>query len=106
MSGVSLGLYELIAARDRPTDKMMADGASEEESAAGGEDLLMEISNILNTGLDRASLSILVEMLQQGVHPEALARVVLELDKALMDVKKKEETKALALQMPQTHREP
>ncbi|CDJ48441.1 UPF0582 protein C13orf37, related, related [Eimeria brunetti] len=57
-----------------------------------GEELLMEISNILNTGLDRTSLSILVQLLQQGVHPEALARVVLELDKALLEVKAKEET--------------
>ncbi|CDJ59307.1 hypothetical protein, conserved [Eimeria maxima] len=70
----------------------MAHALSDDSSAASGEDLLMDISNILNTGLDRSSLSILFEMLQQGVHPEALARVVLELDKALIDVKKKEET--------------
>ncbi|CDI81538.1 UPF0582 protein C13orf37, related, related [Eimeria praecox] len=69
----------------------MAHALSEEDCRNAGEDMLMEISNILNTGLDRASLSILIEMLEQGVHPEALARVVLELDKALLDVKKKEE---------------
>lgn len=70
----------------------MAHALSDDSSAASGEDVLMDISNILNTGLDRSSLSILFGMLQQGVHPEALARVVLELDKALIDVKKKEET--------------
>ncbi|CDJ37510.1 hypothetical protein, conserved [Eimeria tenella] len=58
------------------------------------EDLLMEISNILNTGLDRESLTILTKMLEQGVHPEALARVVLELDRALLDVREKEKKAA------------
>ncbi|OEH75260.1 hypothetical protein cyc_02712 [Cyclospora cayetanensis] len=53
--------------------------------------ILMEISNILNTGLDRPSLSLLVRMLEQGVHPEALARVVLELDRELRNVKAKED---------------
>ncbi|CDJ62046.1 hypothetical protein, conserved [Eimeria necatrix] len=58
------------------------------------EDLLVEISNILNTGLDRESLTILTKMLEQGVHPEALARVVLELDRALLDVREKEQKAA------------
>ena len=39
----------------------------------------MEISQILNTGLDKTTLSILVGLCEQGVNPEALAEVVLEL---------------------------
>ena len=40
---------------------------------------LFEISNILNTGLDRETLAILVNLCESGVHPEALAAVVKEL---------------------------
>lgn len=60
-------------------------------SPAEAEDLLMEISTILNTGLDRASLRVLLKLLEEGVHPEALARVALELDRELLNVKHKEE---------------
>lgn len=38
-----------------------------------------DISEILNTGLDRRSLSILMQMTEAGVNPEALAAVVREL---------------------------
>lgn len=41
--------------------------------------MLHEISTILNTGLDRKTLSILVELIESGVNPEALAAVVKEL---------------------------
>jgi hypothetical protein len=37
---------------------------------------LYEISGILNTGLDRESLKLCVELLETGVNPEALATVV------------------------------
>jgi len=40
---------------------------------------LYEISRVLNTGLDRETLSILIELIEQGVNPEALAVVVKEL---------------------------
>lgn len=38
-----------------------------------------EISALLNTGLDRETLSILVSLCELGVNPEALAAVVSEL---------------------------
>lgn len=38
-----------------------------------------EISNLLNTGLDKESLSILMGLIESGVNPEALAYVVKEL---------------------------
>ncbi len=42
-------------------------------------ELVSEISNILDTGLDKETLSILIGLLEQGVNPEALAAVVREL---------------------------
>ena len=42
---------------------------------------LYDISNILDTGLDRETLSILVGLCETGVNPEALAAVVKELQR-------------------------
>jgi mitotic-spindle organizing protein 1 len=42
-------------------------------------DIIYEVSRILNTGLDRHTLSILVGLCEAGVNPEALAAVVKEL---------------------------
>jgi mitotic-spindle organizing protein 1 len=44
-------------------------------------DALQELSNVLETGLDRESLSILLELTESGVNPEALAMLVKELRK-------------------------
>lgn len=38
-----------------------------------------EISKLLDTGLDRETLAILVALIENGVNPEALAAVVKEL---------------------------
>uniref|UniRef100_A0A8C5VCW9 Mitotic-spindle organizing protein 1 n=1 Tax=Microcebus murinus TaxID=30608 RepID=A0A8C5VCW9_MICMU len=45
-------------------------------------DVLLEISRILNTGLDMETLSICVRLCEQGINPEALSSVVKELRKA------------------------
>jgi mitotic-spindle organizing protein 1 len=42
---------------------------------------IYEMSRLLNTGLDRETLSILVTLCESGVNPEALAVVVKELRK-------------------------
>ncbi|KAG7037202.1 Mitotic-spindle organizing protein 1B, partial [Cucurbita argyrosperma subsp. argyrosperma] len=42
-------------------------------------DLAFHISNILNTGIDRHTLSVLIALCDMGVNPEALAAVVKEL---------------------------
>ena len=42
-------------------------------------DVLHELSELLNTGLDRATLGTLVSLCEHGVHPEALAALVIEL---------------------------
>lgn len=49
-------------------------------------DDLFELSTILNTGLDRETLSVLVELCECGVNPEALAAVVKELRRESADV--------------------
>ncbi|KAL3506651.1 hypothetical protein ACH5RR_032033 [Cinchona calisaya] len=42
-------------------------------------DLAFHVSNILETGLDRHTLSILIALCEMGLNPEALAAVVKEL---------------------------
>lgn len=44
--------------------------------------VLLEISRLLNTGLDMESLSICVRLCEQGINPEALSAVIKELRKA------------------------
>ena len=44
-------------------------------------DILYEMSQILNCGLSKETLNILVNMIEKGVNPEALIRVVEELRK-------------------------
>ncbi|TGZ84618.1 hypothetical protein EX30DRAFT_392049 [Ascodesmis nigricans] len=52
---------------------------SKQQAAKEVLDVLNEISTILNTGLDRNSLSICVSLIENGVNPDALAAVVREL---------------------------
>ncbi|KAI8638070.1 mitotic-spindle organizing gamma-tubulin ring associated-domain-containing protein [Parasitella parasitica] len=42
-------------------------------------DILSEMANILNTGLDRETLSLCVSLCERGINPEALATVIKEL---------------------------
>ena len=58
---------------DKQTEKQRARVARE------SLDTLLEISNLLNTGLDAESLQICVKLCEAGVNPEALAAVVKEL---------------------------
>mmetsp|Transcript_27322 Transcript_27322/g.67397 ORF Transcript_27322/g.67397 Transcript_27322/m.67397 type:complete len:82 (+) Transcript_27322:87-332(+) len=57
----------------------MSEGAERRADAAETLDVLFEMSNLLNTGMDKQSLAICVELLESGVNPEALAAVVKEL---------------------------
>ncbi|KAG9349561.1 hypothetical protein JZ751_028008, partial [Albula glossodonta] len=54
-------------------------------------DVLLEISRLLNTGLDMESLSICVRLCEQGINPEALSSVIKELRKASDTLKVKAE---------------
>nr|A9NKD9.1 RecName: Full=Mitotic-spindle organizing protein 1; AltName: Full=Mitotic-spindle organizing protein associated with a ring of gamma-tubulin 1 [Picea sitchensis]ABK21100.1 unknown [Picea sitchensis]ABR16900.1 unknown [Picea sitchensis] len=49
------------------------------QNARESLDLAFSISNFLQTGLDRHTLSILIALCEHGVNPEALAAVVKEL---------------------------
>ncbi|XP_042000804.1 mitotic-spindle organizing protein 1B-like [Salvia splendens] len=42
-------------------------------------DLAFHMSNILETGLDRHTLSVLIALCEMGINPESLAAVVKEL---------------------------
>ena len=52
--------------------------------------VLHEMSNILDTGLDKETLSILVSLTEKGINPEALATVVEELRREALANKGKE----------------
>ncbi|XP_018006974.1 mitotic-spindle organizing protein 1-like [Hyalella azteca] len=42
---------------------------------------LMEISRLLNTGLDETTLALCVRLCESGANPEALAKVITELQR-------------------------
>ncbi|KAI5369595.1 Putative mitotic-spindle organizing protein [Septoria linicola] len=56
-----------------------ADPDTKRRAARDTVDILFEISNILNTNLDRQSLSYCISLIENGVNPEALAKVIKEL---------------------------
>ena len=60
-------------------DALAVPSAIDPETSQETMDILYEISRILNTGLDRNTLAILVGLCEAGVNPEALAAVVKEL---------------------------
>lgn len=49
------------------------------KTARDSLDLVFHMSNILETGLDRHTLSVLIALCERGVNPESLAAVVKEL---------------------------
>ncbi|XP_073470355.1 mitotic-spindle organizing protein 1 [Aquarana catesbeiana] len=53
-------------------------------------DVLLEISRLLNTGLDMETLSICVRLCEQGINPEALSSVIKELRRATEALKASE----------------
>ncbi|KAI5821025.1 mitotic-spindle organizing gamma-tubulin ring associated-domain-containing protein [Pyronema omphalodes] len=52
---------------------------SRQRAAKDVVDVLNEISTLLNTGLDRTTLSLCVSLIENGVNPEALAAIIKEL---------------------------
>ncbi|XP_062077420.1 mitotic-spindle organizing protein 1B-like [Humulus lupulus] len=54
-------------------------GAEAAKIARESLDLAFHMSNILDTGLDRHTLSVLIALCDLGLNPEALAAVVKEL---------------------------
>lgn len=78
------------ALRPPPSASAMASSSGAGSAAAAANlnavretmDILLEISRILNTGLDMETLSICVRLCEQGINPEALSSVIKELRKA------------------------
>ncbi|TKA69145.1 Mitotic-spindle organizing protein 1 [Friedmanniomyces simplex] len=58
---------------------MPAADDSKRKAARETIDILHEISTLLNTNLDRQSLSYCVSLIENGVNPEALAKMIKEL---------------------------
>ncbi|GAB7325148.1 hypothetical protein MBLNU13_g09229t1 [Cladosporium sp. NU13] len=56
-----------------------SDPEAKKRAARETIDILHEISTLLNTDLDRQSLSYCVSLIENGVNPEALAKVIREL---------------------------
>ncbi|KAM0722892.1 hypothetical protein Q7P37_001090 [Cladosporium fusiforme] len=56
-----------------------ADPEAKKRAARETIDILHDISTLLNTDLDRQSLSYCVSLIENGVNPEALAKVIKEL---------------------------
>ncbi|WMV35558.1 hypothetical protein MTR67_028943 [Solanum verrucosum] len=61
--------------RNRSISQMDPEAA---RNARDSLDLVFHMSNILDTGLDRHSLSVLIALSELGFNPEALAAVVKE----------------------------
>ncbi|RPB02211.1 hypothetical protein L873DRAFT_1802661 [Choiromyces venosus 120613-1] len=57
----------------------MSTRPSKQAAAREVLDILHEISTLLNTHLDRTTLSLCVSLVENGVNPEALAAVIKEL---------------------------
>ncbi|CAD8081150.1 unnamed protein product [Paramecium primaurelia] len=62
--------------------------SQEKEEAQETLEIIHEMSQILNCGLDRQQLAVLVSMIENGVNPEALALVVNEMKTELNTYKK------------------
>jgi len=58
---------------------MQSSYQSELEEAKETLEIIYELSQLLNCGLDKQTLSILVSLCENGVNPDALAAVVKEL---------------------------
>jgi len=72
----------MTAERNTGSDSSLVTDRSEELEA------LLGMSQALQCGLDRRILLVLLQLVEQGVHPEALADLVLELRQALPAEKK------------------
>ena len=50
-------------------------------------DTLADLSKLLNTGLDKESILILIRLIELGVYPETLADLVIEIRKEISMIK-------------------
>ncbi|KAK9803759.1 hypothetical protein WJX73_003272 [Symbiochloris irregularis] len=59
-----------------------------EEVSARALNICTELSQILNTGLDKTELEIVIKLVQAGEHPEAVAQVVRHLKQRAAELSK------------------
>ncbi|KAG5042496.1 hypothetical protein JHK87_006411 [Glycine soja] len=77
-----IGLFDLLVLTSIPLCPLQFSMDPEAaRTARESLDLAFHMSNILDTGLDRHTLSVLIALCDLGVNPEALAAVVKELRK-------------------------
>lgn len=76
----------------------MATDLQSAQRANDALNIVFEISNILDTGLDRETLSICISLIEAGVNPEALAVVVRELRREAAVLKAANQQPATAAQ--------
>lgn len=70
-------------------DKKSYDDKVKDEAARETFETVLEISKILNTGLDDRTLSYCVRLCENGVHPEAIARVITEIRHQIMNIQER-----------------
>ena len=68
-----------INAAGRAEARANPEAAVADEKREATLKVLLEMSGVLNTGLDRETLAILLALIEQGVNAEALAAVVNEM---------------------------
>ena len=71
---------------------MMTSEFGNSGSAKEAVEILMEMSRLLNTGLDKEILIICVQLLEMGINPEALASVVTTLRAEAAKIKAEDST--------------
>ncbi|KAJ9593405.1 hypothetical protein L9F63_015031 [Diploptera punctata] len=72
-----------------PAERRMADaGNGKILEAREVFQTLLEISRLLNTGLDPETLTICIQLCESGVNPEALATVVKEVRREVAAIRK------------------
>ncbi|PSN56933.1 Mitotic-spindle organizing protein 1 [Blattella germanica] len=77
-----------------PAERRMADaGNSKILEAREAYHTLLEISRLLNTGLDPETLTICIQLCENGVNPEALATVVKEVRREVEAIRQDGEEK-------------
>ncbi|KAK2153938.1 hypothetical protein LSH36_281g09025 [Paralvinella palmiformis] len=70
----------------------MADSEGKLSAAREAMDTIVEISTLLNTGLDADTLAICVRLCESGANPEALAKVIQDLQRESTALKEADST--------------
>ena len=73
---LSLSIASLLSDQRMPVVKSASTTESTTNEAREALDCLHELSQLLNTGLDKKTLTACVRLLEAGVHPDALAQII------------------------------